>query len=151
VTTTLGDTPRLISGGGGGAGAAPARPTRKVAGYSWYDDGADVVVLVSFDAAALAGAAVAARAADGSAALRVSFADHDALLELRGLAGAVASAEAKKGKARVTLRLRKAPPADGGEPAAWAALLKGGGGAAAPDFGDFGGGEFGGAGAGDEE
>jgi len=67
---------------------------------------------------------------------------------VRGLAGTVVGATAKKGKVRVTLRLTKAPTADGGAPAAWKSLLKGG--AAAPDLSGGFDDDFGGSSGGDE-
>lgn len=117
--------PRLLSssGGAGGAAAAPAAPVDLIKHYSWYDDGADAVVLLELGAEALAGVPadgvavahgadwveVRVAAGGGGGATRV--------LRLAGLAAPIAAATAKKGKARVTLRLRKAADAP------WGALL----------------------------
>ena len=123
--------PRLLSssvgagagpGAGAGADAVPARAVRKLTKYSFYDDDADVVVLIEFDEATLSALApTACTVTHGPtwAELRLAFAEHDAVLRLSGLAGRIEGARVKKGKARVTFRLQKA---EAGE---WKKLLAG--------------------------
>ena len=120
VTTTLGDVPRLLSSSGASATPASTRAERKLTKYSFYDDGADVVVLCEFDEATLSSLtndAVSTTNGDNWVEVRIVLADHDAVLRLSGLAGRIESARARKGKARVTLRLKKS---EAGE---WTKLL----------------------------
>ena len=125
VTTTLGDVPRLLSTNATASSAAlssssSTRAERKLTKYSFYDDGADVVVLCDFEEATLSSLAVDAVTTTNGVdwfELRIALTDHDVVLRLSGLAGRIESTRARKGKARVTLRLQKS---EAGE---WTTLL----------------------------
>ncbi len=114
--------PRLLSSAApaSASSSSSTRAERKLTKYSFYDDGADVVVLCDFEEATLSSLAVDAVTTTNGAdwcELRICLADHDIVLRLSGLAGRIESTRARKGKARVTLRLQKS---EAGE---WTTLL----------------------------
>lgn len=129
LTTTLGDVPRLLASSGDAA-AVPAAPRIvPVSEYSHYDDDAQYVVLIDFDAAVLGSFtadALSVEHGERSVSLRITLPDRVLVLTLNNLFAAITGARAIKGKTRVSLRLKKA------EAGAWTSLLKRDGG-----LGDF--------------
>ncbi len=100
------------SGEAAGSGAtATSRRSVKLTKYSFYDDAAEVVVLVELDESTLAAitpGGVTTKFGAEWVELALALPDHDAILRLSGLTHEIVGASAKKGKSRVTLRLAKA-------------------------------------------